>query len=160
MATWYYVEQGQRKGPVEESEIRNMIAAGSLSQDTMVWTEGMANWQTAKMSLAGLQALAVPVTPPQYVSGPAPQTSSEEEITNFLPWSIVVTVLCCMPFGVASIVYAAKANSSKQAGDYVSAAESARKAKLWLIWAIVVGLISNVIILVLQFFVLAAEGLK
>lgn len=48
-----------------------------------------------------------------------------------LGFAIAVTLLCCLPFGVAGIVYAAQINSKQSVGDYLGAAESARKAKLW-----------------------------
>lgn len=42
---WYYVENGQQAGPVEETEFPQLLRAGKLSTDTLVWREGMANWE-------------------------------------------------------------------------------------------------------------------
>lgn len=54
---------------------------------------------------------------------------------NYLGWAIVTTVMCCMPFGVASIVYAAQVNSKWHAGDYEGAYRSSRNARRWAFWS-------------------------
>src|SRR6185436_424544 len=42
---WYYVENGQQAGPVEETEFPKLVQLGKLRADTLVWHEGMANWE-------------------------------------------------------------------------------------------------------------------
>ena len=42
---WYYVENGQQTGPVEETEFPQLMQSGKLRTDTMVWHDGMANWE-------------------------------------------------------------------------------------------------------------------
>ncbi len=42
---WYYAEAGQQRGPVEEEMFRQLIAARTIRPDTLVWREGMADWQ-------------------------------------------------------------------------------------------------------------------
>ena len=42
---WYYVEAGQQAGPVPESELDELVRAGRIKADTLVWQEGMANWR-------------------------------------------------------------------------------------------------------------------
>ena len=42
---WYYVENGQQAGPVEEAQLAELIQSGRLRGDTLVWHEGMAAWQ-------------------------------------------------------------------------------------------------------------------
>lgn len=43
--TWYYVQEGQRKGPLEASEFEELVRQGTIQPGTMVWREGMADWQ-------------------------------------------------------------------------------------------------------------------
>lgn len=43
---WYYAEQGQQKGPIEESSLVDLVNSGVIRDDTLVWHEGLANWQT------------------------------------------------------------------------------------------------------------------
>jgi len=42
---WYYAEAGQQRGPVAESEFDGLISAGTIRDDTLVWRDGMSNWQ-------------------------------------------------------------------------------------------------------------------
>jgi hypothetical protein len=42
---WYYVENGQQAGPVEETEFPQLARFGKLRADTLVWREGMAKWE-------------------------------------------------------------------------------------------------------------------
>jgi uncharacterized RDD family membrane protein YckC len=42
---WYYVDAGQQAGPVEDAQLEELQRAGRIQADTLVWHEGMANWQ-------------------------------------------------------------------------------------------------------------------
>ncbi len=43
--SWYYAEDTQRMGPVDEDAFDALIASGKIKSDTLVWQEGMPNWQ-------------------------------------------------------------------------------------------------------------------
>lgn len=45
---WWYVEGSDRKGPVEESDLSNLLGSGVLNSDSYIWTKGFENW--VKMS--------------------------------------------------------------------------------------------------------------
>lgn len=45
---WYYDLGGQRQGPVPEAELDRLLASGTISQNTLVWREGMADWTPLK----------------------------------------------------------------------------------------------------------------
>jgi hypothetical protein len=45
--SWFYAAQGQQQGPFSEAQFRNLIATNTVTADTLVWTEGMADWQRA-----------------------------------------------------------------------------------------------------------------
>jgi hypothetical protein len=64
--------------------------------------------------------------------------------------AILVTLCCCLPFGIASIVFASQVNSKYAAGDVAGAHESARKARLWFWWALGVGLPVQIIAVLIQ----------
>jgi hypothetical protein len=68
---------------------------------------------------------------------------------NHLVWAILTTVLCCLPLGVASIVFAAQVNSKWAAGDVAGARESSEKAKKFAIWSAIAGVVVAVIYIVL-----------
>ena len=42
---WYYAEGQQQRGPVSEAELEGLVKAGTVGSDTLVWREGMENWQ-------------------------------------------------------------------------------------------------------------------
>ena len=67
-----------------------------------------------------------------------------ERIDNNLALAIVVTVLCCLPFGIVAIVQAAQVNAKAQAGDIVGAEECARRAKKWSLWGLALGLVGYI----------------
>ncbi len=60
---------------------------------------------------------------------------------NYLVWSILTTIFCCLPFGIVSIVYAAQVNSKWHSGDIEGARLSSKNAKMWALIAFGVGLI-------------------
>ena len=53
------------------------------------------------------------------------------QVPNYLVQAILVTIFCCLPFGIVAIVFAAQVNGKLQAGDLNGAMESSRKAKMW-----------------------------
>jgi uncharacterized RDD family membrane protein YckC len=44
---YYIVEQGQKKGPLQISALETMRQQGTLSETTLVWRDGMADWKPA-----------------------------------------------------------------------------------------------------------------
>ncbi len=58
-----------------------------------------------------------------------------------LVWAILTTIFCCLPFGIVSIVYAAKVDSLWSQGQQQEAYEAASKAKTWAIWSAISCLI-------------------
>jgi hypothetical protein len=66
-------------------------------------------------------------------------------IPNYLVQSILVTLCCCLPFGIVAIVFAAQVNSKLAAGDVAGAMESSRKAKMWCWVAFGIGILLSLI---------------
>lgn len=69
---------------------------------------------------------------------------------NYLVWSILSTVLCCMPFGIAAIVYSTKVDSLWNSGDTLGAQEASKKAKMWMLIAVGCGVLSLIILIILS----------
>jgi GYF domain 2 len=44
---WFYAVGQAREGPLAESGLRQLIAAGNLASGTLIWTDGLAQWQPA-----------------------------------------------------------------------------------------------------------------
>nr|WP_298999447.1 CD225/dispanin family protein [uncultured Allomuricauda sp.] len=50
---------------------------------------------------------------------------------NYLVWAILSTVFCCLPTGIASIIFASKVNEAYARGEYEEAAKASKNAKTW-----------------------------
>ena len=80
---------------------------------------------------------AVPATP-------------KANVPNNLVGAILVTFFCCQPFGIVSIVYAAKVNGLLAAGNVQGAIEAAKMSKTWMWVGFGVGLPTVIIVIILQ----------
>lgn len=64
---------------------------------------------------------------------------------NFLAPAILSTIFCCLPFGIAAIVFAAQVNGKWQAGDVAGAQQSAQRARTFTFVSVGLGLALGVI---------------
>lgn len=42
--SWYYVDNGQSRGPYDVAAFTQLITAGTVTPDTYIWTQGMSEW--------------------------------------------------------------------------------------------------------------------
>lgn len=73
---------------------------------------------------------------------------NHEEPVNWIPYlilSIISTVCCCIPVGIVAIFYTVKINTAVSSGDAESARHAANMAKIWIIVAVVVGIVVDLI---------------
>lgn len=166
---WYYSQNNQQLGPVSEEQMKTMLRSASLPGSSLVWKEGMTDWKPVseipELSIALTVTAPAAYTPPasnpyaspqsQPARSYAPQAPMGPPINagGILAFAICTTVLCCLPFGVAGIVYAAQINTKLTAGDYLGAAEAAKKAKMWSWIGTGIGLF-----FVVAYFILVAVG--
>ncbi len=54
-----------------------------------------------------------------------------QTVPNYLVQSILVTIFCCLPSGIAAIIFSSQVNSKLAIGDVEGAMASSKKAKLW-----------------------------
>ena len=151
MAEWYYTQGGQQQGPVSDQDIRQMVAQGRIQPGEMVWREGMANWLPPSQ-VAELGGTDAPQRKQTVVSNigyhnPGPNRPAPP---NYLVQSILVTLCCCLPFGIVAIVYSAQVNGLAQAGDFNGAMEKSENAKKWCWIGFIIGLIANLLAFGLQ----------
>lgn len=59
---WYVTKRGERRGPYDEGEFRQLVETGDLSPDDLVWHRGLTEWKCAA-DIPGL--FAPPPLPPQ-----------------------------------------------------------------------------------------------
>src|SRR5437867_7480736 len=60
---WYYVDAGQQAGPVTDEQLDELVRNGKVRTDTLIWREGMANWQAYRQARPG-GAVATAAAPP------------------------------------------------------------------------------------------------
>lgn len=79
---------------------------------------------------------------------------------NYLVWAILTTVLCCLPLGVASIVFSTQVNSKWALGDVAGAQDASEKAKKFAIWSAITSAVGAVLgfLVWIIFFVLLASS--
>jgi len=70
---------------------------------------------------------------------------------NWLVESILVTLFCCLPFGIVGIVNSANVNSRFDAGDFAGADKASKEAGKWTKVGFFVGIAGVVIYLVCVF---------
>lgn len=61
---------------------------------------------------------------------------------TWLAESILVTIFCCLPFGIVGIVHAAKVDTAFNSGDYAGADRASSEAKKWTMIGFWIGLAS------------------
>jgi hypothetical protein len=89
---------------------------------------------------------------PALAPRPSVTLPSATKVSNHLVWAILATIFCCVPFGIAAVVYAAQVDGKLAAGDYAAAVATARKARNWCWAAFGVGLAGWLVYAGLVFF--------
>ena len=181
-SSWYYGRNGQQQGPFVLDQMREMVRNGELRPGDLVWTEGMEQWTEARtvgelFPPAGdaSSGNVPPPPPPPPVSAPAqvgqwqpPHAVEYQGVyrpnyaspppPNYLVQAILVTLFCCLPFGIVAIVYAAQVNGKHQANDVHGALDASNKARFWCWLSLALGLIPTVLWFVVVVAGSAARG--
>lgn len=71
---------------------------------------------------------------------PPPPSGTSDKVPNYLIPAII-SALCCFPLGIISIIFAAQVNGKVAAGDTAGALDAAKKAKLFSIIFIALGVV-------------------
>lgn len=66
MSQWYYADAGVQQGPVAAAALAALYQQGRISDATLIWREGLAEWQALSMHHAelGITEVMPPPTPP------------------------------------------------------------------------------------------------
>ena len=105
---------------------------------------------------------AIPVEQQTNYSEPQPQPQPQPQYQqqqyqqplgikpkSYLVLGILTTILCCIPFGIVSIIQASKVDNLWNAGRYNEAQTASNKARNWAIAAMATSLISTILYIVL-----------
>src|SRR5438046_3002438 len=107
---------GQVYGPITAEQLRQWIAEGRANGQTMAQPEGSTEWKPLSSFPEFAEA-----TVTSALTGPPPltaaTTTAQPPIPNYLIQAILCTILCCPPFGIPAIVFAAQVNGRVARGD-------------------------------------------
>jgi len=70
----------------------------------------------------------------------------ERTVKTHLGWAVASAILCFLPLGLVAVVYAVLAHQSLALGDWATAERRARVARRWLVAAIVVGIVIDLVL--------------
>lgn len=73
MKPWFYVDSEGQRHQVTEEQIQSLISAGVVRPETLVWTEGQAQWSRADQAIPAAFRSSAGAPPP--VPGPPPMPS-------------------------------------------------------------------------------------
>lgn len=79
---WFYEESGQRRGPISEDQMVQLIKSSKVSHGTSVWTEGFPDW--LKIENTNLRA---------HLDSSSPPPLSGEHINNTVVWILAFAPL-------------------------------------------------------------------
>ena len=83
--------------------------------------------------------------PPTPARLPAAAAARGQAPNNYLVWSILATLFCCLPLGIVAIVKSSQVNGLWAQGRYAEAQASADSAKKWVIWSVIIGVVVGII---------------
>ncbi len=150
MKKYFYTDGTNKYGPFTLEELKE----NNISRETQVWFQELEDWKSAGEvpELEELFNFLPPPLPQENIN--LNQDRMNNQNTNQQPpktWlleSILVTLFCCLPFGIAGIVNAAKVESRFYAGDIESANRASADAKKWTTVSFWIGLAFGVIYLI------------
>lgn len=140
----YYIIIGKTKlGPFPKEE----LVQKGITTNSLVWCAGMSEWKKAS-EVADLADILqqMPPEPPQ---------SMRIMPRTWLLESILITLFCCLPFGIVGIINATRVENLYLSGQYDMAEYYSREAKKWTIW----GLVSSIILVMLYLFLVVGLSL-
>ena len=162
----YYIARDNKPvGPLQLDELRRY----SIGPDTLIWVPGNADWKAARCFPEVMAVVSENVTPPPFVAAKFNRPNVDTQVyearinpneygadgryqplrpNNYLAEAIVVTVLCCNPLGIISIIYGAKVNKLYDERCFDDARRASVNARNWFVATLISGVISWIMMFV------------
>lgn len=146
MNYWLMVDNN-RIGPLTLDQV---MSQPGINLQTPVWYDGLADWTVVgnvPELAARFNATQQPYQqqPYQQPVNQYGQPMAEPCPPNYMVFSILVTLFCCLIGGIIAIVYSSGVNSAYAAGDIATARSKSNSAKTWCIVSAAIGLVTTAI---------------
>ncbi|MCM1504653.1 MAG: CD225/dispanin family protein [Muribaculum sp.] len=113
-------------GPAEPEQLLSY----GLTSETLVWCQGWTQWFKAGFVDEFRPWLGLYNDMPSN-RPPMPQ--------SYLAWSLIATLLCCLPLGIVAVIYSTLVESRYAAGNYAGSLRASETAKGWCIASAIAG---------------------
>jgi hypothetical protein len=80
--SWWYVSNGERRGPVNEDELSRLLSDGALTANSLLWKSGMQGWEPAA-NIADLKSLLSSL-PPEVPPDQLPRLTAWQRLKRHL----------------------------------------------------------------------------
>ena len=163
MNRYFYIDAtGKQVGTFSPEELR----LENIKHDTLVWTQGMEQWQRAEEVEDIRHIFQTPYDPPVNNYSEAKE---EPSVIQPMPksWLIEAILITVLPFafcgsvlsliGIVAIVYAGQVESAYSRGDYAASLQASQSAGRWTritLWVLVVWIVLIIAAIILMFGVL------
>jgi GYF domain 2 len=99
---WFYAKDGEQIGPVEFSEIERLHSEGALTDDSLVWQQGMADWVKISTLLKTKEApvLAPTAETTQTTTLSSASPTALPDYGDLLCWGILGILIPCAGLAV------------------------------------------------------------
>lgn len=159
---YYFARDNQPHGPYRLDELSQF----AITPETLIWKPGNPDWKEARQFPEVMEVITGGAVPPPFYPARYNQLTAETEApgavynnslppeygpdgryqplrpANYLAEAIVVTILCCNPLGIVSIVYGAKVNTLYDQRRFDEARQASANARNWFVATLLSGIIS------------------
>jgi len=132
MNEWFYVKDGKQSGPVSDTELDQLLSDRSITSETQIWKEGMADWISA-----GKRAeVKETVTTSEKATALIPLPG----LVTYQSLSILACVVCLVnPFAAFAFVFSLQAKNAHSDGRIEDAHRKLKLCKRMLIIAFILS---------------------
>jgi len=126
--SWYYAEAGQQTGPVDDTQLEQLVQSGRIQPETLVWREGMTNWLPYSQVQSTSQGPAVAVAAPPPGQAVCAECGGVFNLQDTIAYGNARVCARCKPVFLQKLAEGAKLNT----GDMVYARFWTRFAAVFL----------------------------
>lgn len=98
---WFYVENGQKAGPVTEQSLALLLNQGAINSSTLVWRYGMSEWK--QLGATELSETVLHLNPTNEIQGETPRINPNGLKTLFI-WFFITSIAYMVLYPVVTLL--------------------------------------------------------